>query len=246
MSLRLAKLAASLQYKKYRNREQLFIAEGEKLVLDLLSSFTAKHVLCTEEWAAQHPDISTIIISENLLKKATSLKNPTSVLGIFHIPKEKKFNEEELPALILDGIQDPGNLGTIIRTAAWFGIRHIICSLETADAYNPKVVQATMGALAMVQIHYRPLASFIEQLRNNGIATMGTFLEGDNIYQTQIHKKSAIIIGNEGKGISHELKPLITHSIHIPRFAKKGPESLNASISAAIICSEMARQTTQN
>lgn len=242
MSLRLVKLAAALQQKKFRNKEQLFVAEGEKLVLDLLSDFEAKHILCLESWATEHPDIKTTVISEALLKKATGLKHPSSVLALFKIPQHLPFTAEELPALVLDTLQDPGNLGTIIRTAAWFGIRHIVCSPETVDVYNPKVIQATMGALARVQIHYQPLAPFLKQLQAQRMAIYGTFLEGASIYQTKIPAKSVIVIGNEGQGISEEIRALVSHPIHIPAGGEKHPESLNASVSAAIVCSEIARE----
>lgn len=245
MSLRLAKLAASLQHKKYRNREQLFVAEGEKLVLDLLHTFEVKHLLCSEDWAFQHPNLNTTIVSDSLMRKASGMTHPTPILGIFQVPDKKAFNTDELPALVLDSLQDPGNLGTIIRTAAWFGIRHIVCSPETADIYNPKVVQATMGALAMVQIHYKPLQAFIEELSQQNITVVGTFLEGKNIYNTQIPQKSVVVIGNEGHGISESIRPLISLPVHIPSFATNTPESLNASVSTAIVCSEIAR-TTQN
>lgn len=243
MSQRLVKLAASLQQKKIRTKEQLFIAEGEKLVIDLLSTFKAKHILCSEEWAEIHTELHTTVVTQAALKKASALKHHSPVIGVFEIPKPKPFKVEELPALALDTLQDPGNFGTIIRTAAWFGFKHIICSPDTVDIYNPKVVQATMGALSMVQIHYIPLPSFFEELKAENIAIYGTYLEGENIYKTQFKRKSIIVIGNEGQGISKELKSYINTPIHIPAFTNNAPESLNASVSAAIVCSEMARTT---
>ncbi len=245
MSQRLVKLAASLQKKKYRNKEQLFVAEGEKLVNDLLKKLIARHLLCNEEWASQHPNLKTTIISETLMHKASALKHHTPVLGIFEIPKAQTFTTDELPALVLDTIQDPGNLGTIIRTAAWFGIKQIICSPETADIYNPKVVQATMGALKMVNINYEPLLPFLQKMNEKNVPIFGTFLEGKNIYDTTFPKDSIVVFGNEGQGISKELKPFIHNPITIPAFGTEHPESLNASVSVAIVCSEMA-QTIQN
>lgn len=141
----------------------------------------------------------------------------------------------------MDTIQDPGNLGTIIRTCAWFGIKHIICSRETADIYNPKVVQATMGALGAVSVHYLDLENFLKEMHEEKVAIFGTFLEGKSIYKTEFQKQSIIVIGNEGSGISTNLKPFINCPIHIPAFGKNAPESLNASISTAIVCSEMIR-----
>ncbi len=246
MSQRLVKLATSLQHKKFRNKEKLFVAEGEKLVLDLLADFQPKYLLCTKEWATKHQNMKTTVIAESLLKKASSFKNVSPVIGLFQIPKSKPVSFREFPFLVLDTIQDPGNLGTIIRTAAWFGIKHIFCSEETVDTYSPKVVQATMGALGKVEVHYLPLAPFMEELQAKDISILGTFLEGEDIYKTSLPKKSAIVIGNEGRGISEELKPFINHPIHIPAFTPNPPESLNASVSVAIVCSELMKGTTQN
>ncbi len=243
MSQRLIKLAASLQHKKYRIRENLFVAEGTKLVLDLIEKGKVKYILCTEKWANTYPHLPTMIVNEQQLKKASSLQTVTPVIGIFEIPEVHTFDYEEFPVLILDTIQDPGNLGTIVRTAAWFGIKHIVCSPETVDIYNPKVVQATMGALALVTMHYEHLTSILEKLQEKNIPIYGTFLEGNNIYQTQLSRKSAIVIGNEGKGISKELHSFINTPIHIPAFSAEHPESLNASVSTAIVCSEVMRPT---
>ncbi len=245
MSQRLVKLAASLQKKKYRIKEQLFIAEGEKLVNDLLKKLPARHLLCNEKWASQHTDLQTTIISETLMRKASALKHYTPILGIFEIPQARPFTNTKFPTLILDTIQDPGNLGTIIRTAAWFGIKQIICSPETADIYNPKVVQATMGALTMVNINYEPLLPFLQKMHEKNIPIFGTFLEGKNIYETNFPKNSIIIFGNEGQGISSKLEPFISNPITIPAFGSEQPESLNASVSIAVVCSEIMR-TIQN
>ncbi len=214
-------------------------------MLDLLKHFQPTQLLCTEEWANQHPKLPSTIVETPQLKKASSFKTVASVIGLFKIPKPKAFSLNELPILILDTVQDPGNLGTIIRTAAWFGIKHIFCSPETVDVYSPKVVQATMGALGKVAVHYQSLPPFLERLQTKGISIFGTFLEGENIYKTDLPQQSAIVIGNEGKGISDELKPFINYPIHIPAFTKNPPESLNASVSTAIVCSELMR-TTQN
>lgn len=243
MSQRLVKLAASLQHKKFRNKERLFVAEGDKLVIDLLSHFCPKYILCTEDWAISHKNLPTTVVEEHLIKKAGSLKTPSPVIAMFEIPQQNDFSMETLPALVLDTLQDPGNLGTIVRTAAWFGIKQIICSPETVDIYSPKVVQATMGALGKVQVHYCLLAPMLQTLKEKNIPIFGTFLEGESIYKTQFNENSVIIIGNEGRGISNELKALISHPIHIPSFGTNPPESLNASVSAAIVCSELARTT---
>lgn len=241
MSQRLVKISTSLQQKKYRNKYGLFVAEGEKLVLDLLDRMKVKDILCTEQWAENHQDLQTTPISEQLLKRASSLKTPTEVIALFEIPPQKPLETSQFPLLILDRIQDPGNLGTIVRTCAWFGISHIVCSTDTVDIYNPKTIQATMGALGMVSVHYQELRPLLQTLKEQDIPIYGTFMEGDNLYKTSLKRKSAIIIGNEGQGISIELMPLITKSISIPPLGTTHPESLNASISAGILCSELAR-----
>lgn len=241
MSQRLIKLAASLRHKKYRKKENLFVAEGEKLVSDLMQKLQVRHILCTQTWAEQHNALQTTIISETQMNKASTLKHHSPVLAIFEIPEKQPFAFNELPALILDTIQDPGNLGTIIRTAAWFGIKHIICSPETADIYNPKVIQATMGALTMAQVHYQPLQPFLREVQEKNIPILGTFLEGENLYKTNLSKNCVIVFGNEGKGISKELKKIINKPITIPAVATEHPESLNASVSVAIVCSEITK-----
>lgn len=241
MSQRLVKISASLQQKKYRNKYELFVAEGDKLVLDLLERMTVSDILCTEDWAKKHQKLKTTIVSEQLLKKASSLKTPTEVIALFEIPQQKSFDTSQLPVLVLDRIQDPGNLGTMVRTASWFGISHIVCSTDTVDIYNPKTVQATMGALGMTSVHYRELVPFLHSLQEENIPIYGTFMAGESIYKTPLERKSAVIIGNEGQGISEELVPLITSPISIPTPQNIHPESLNASISAGILCYELAK-----
>lgn len=240
MSQRLIKLATSLHMKKYRDREELFLAEGEKLVLSLIENgLDATALLCLEDWAIKNPFLDCTVVDSTQMKKVSNLKTNTKVVGLFKKIEHK--DEISFPALILDRIQDPGNLGTIIRTAAWFGFNHIYCSLDTVDCYNPKVVQATMGALAMVDVEYVELIPLVQSLKEKKISIYGTFLGGKNIYTSTLSVESATVIGNEGSGISEALAEYIDEAITIPSMNTRHPESLNASVSTAIVCSEIYR-----
>ena len=240
------KYIRSLEQKKYRRQEGAFIAEGHKTVGDLLSQgFSPLLIVHTEEW--QSPvtlpsDTEVILVSNEELKKASLLVHPQQVIAVFRTPKEsnQSLNEYTTSDLILclDGVQDPGNLGTIIRTADWFGIRHIVCSPLTVDAYSPKVVQATMGSISRVSIHYTDIPSFLRQLPTD-IPVYGTFLDGENIYSHELSDRGVIVMGNEGNGVSPEVSALITRRLFIPPYPADSPtaESLNVSIATAIVCS---------
>lgn len=223
------KLIRSLETKKGRGKLKLFVAEGPKIVDDLIH---AKFEL--EEL---YEDIEDI-------KKISFLQHPQSKLGLFKlkINQELRIHFDKELILALDGIQDPGNLGTIIRIADWFGIKHIICSEETADCWNPKVVQATMGSIARVQIHYHNLISFINSLPSD-YPIYGTLLNGENIYNENLSNKGLIIMGNEGKGISPLIKDRVTKKLLIPNFShqESKAESLNVAVATAIVCSEFRR-----
>lgn len=250
------KFIRSLEQKKYRKAENAFIAEGFKSVNDLLDEgWMARLIVATDEW--QHPlnpsnGSPTIIrVTEEELRKVSLLQHPQQVLAVFKLPSKDVDNVVESSGdlcLCLDGVQDPGNLGTIIRTADWFGIRNIFCSTATADAFNPKVVQATMGSIARVRVHYIELVPFLKSLPSN-IPIYGTLLDGKNIYETQLSQGGIIIMGNEGNGITPEVRECLTHKLLIPQFedttqrsSTSGPESLNVSIATAIILSEFKRR----
>lgn len=233
------KLAKSLVQKKYRKEHQLFIAEGEKVINELLiSNFELHSLFETDDIFSQVPTAIKILISEDELKKITALNTPNNCLAIFKIPTEKVVNSLGL-IVALDDIRDPGNIGTIIRLCDWFGISQIICSSETVDIYNPKVVQATMGSIARVNVNYLDLEYFI---RNYNKDVFGTFMDGENIYQTVLPKEGLIIFGNEANGISKELENIVTQKIAIPRFGNlQVTESLNVATATAIIISEFRR-----
>lgn len=245
------KFIQSLELKKKRKEENLFVAEGPKVVGDLLPYFACRLLIATPEWLGTHakPQAHEIIeVTAEELRKASFLKTPQEVLAVFEMPSTplpSDIAEHEL-CLALDDVQDPGNLGTIIRLADWFGIRHIICSKGTTDAFSPKTIQASMGAVARVAVHYTDLAQYLTTLRANSPQTpiYGTFLEGNNIYKEELSSNGIIIMGNEGNGIGSAVAQHITHKLFIPNFPEGciTSESLNVAIATAITCSEFRRR----
>ncbi|MGM9733170.1 MAG: RNA methyltransferase [Prevotella sp.] len=236
----------SLEMKKNRKREQLFVAEGPKVVGDLLAHYRPRAVFATSEWEGKTTLPSYVTpeaVSEDELRRLSFLQHPQQVLAVFEMDEQgtPSLNADRL-TLVLDGVQDPGNLGTIIRIADWFGIDNIVCSPETADAYNPKVVQATMGSLARVNVSYTPLLPFLSLLPP-GLPVYGTLLDGRDIYTSALSVGGIIIMGNEGNGISPEVRTHVTHPLLIPNFRQgDGAESLNVAVATAITCSEFCRR----
>lgn len=234
----------SLSQKKIRKDNSLFIVEGLKSLAEFIhSDYTVDTILYTEKVVPKlgklSQNIKLLQITPSELDKISLLSTPQDVLALIKIPAHEELSSESLKnsfTIVLDGVQDPGNLGTIIRTADWFGIKHIICSEDTVDVYNPKVVQATMGSLARVQVHYSPIEQF---LRETTLPIYGTVLEGPSLYKTNFGEEGVIILGNEGNGIRAGLIDLIQFPVTIPRFG--GAESLNVAISAAIFCAEIKR-----
>lgn len=249
LSKSLLKQIRSLEVKKIRKECGLFVAEGGKTVIDLLKSgIECEKIIATNNWLKTHGrDIpaDVIEVSEDELQRASFLRCPQGVLGIFH-QKTTAIDETILQnelCLALDDIQDPGNLGTIIRIADWFGIENIFCSLNTADIYNPKTIQATMGAIGRINIHYIDLPAFLSKIKQT-TPIYGTFLDGENIYKKNISKNGIIVMGNEGNGISMECARHITERLFIPNYPADRPtsESLNVSTATAIICAEFRRR----
>lgn len=238
----------SLELKKNRKEEKVFVAEGHKLVGDLLTHFHCKLLIGTSEWLKRNAPFEAdeiIEVTPEELSKASFLKNPQEVLALFEQPEyyiDPSVIKESL-CLALDDIQDPGNLGTIIRLADWFGIEHIFCSQNTADVYNPKTVQATMGGIARVKLHYCSLTELIAGL--NETPVYGTFLNGDNIYTRKLSQKGLIVMGNEGNGVCQEIEKMITQRLYIPNYPQERDttESLNVAIATAIVCAEFRRQS---
>ncbi len=240
------KYIRSLELKKNRNKEGKFVAEGFKVVDDLLALQPADLIVATQEWLhGKHlaDQTEVIEVTEEELKKVSFLQHPQQVLAVFNQAQDGDFsiNTQEL-SLALDGVQDPGNLGTIIRIADWFGITHIYCSQDTADVYNPKVVQATMGSIARVKVEYGNLLALVESLPAD-VPVYGTLLDGDNIYQQQLENRGLIVMGNEGKGISPALAKKVNRRLLIPNFpeGRATADSLNVAIATAITCSEFRR-----
>ncbi len=244
------KYIRSLKDKKNRLESGVFVAEGVKLVLDLINNkMTCQFVAALPEVVEKNPELKSIelyIASAEELQKASALKTPPSIIGIFYIPKIniESINFDNNLTLVLDDIQDPGNLGTILRIADWFGIENIVCSENTVDVYNTKTVQATMGAIARVKTHYTNLVSFLKL--HSHLPVYGTFLEGKNVYKQQnLSKSGFIVMGNEGNGISPEVSKLVSEKLLIPSFPaerEQTSESLNVAVATAIICSEFRRR----
>lgn len=216
----------------------MFVAEGIKLVEDLLQSGLVVHQLFSTEPLAFAPD-QVQLISERDLKKISSFKTPQTVVGIFEFPTSVEINFNRW-IVALDTVRDPGNLGTIIRLCDWFGIENLVCSTTTVDCFNPKVVQATMGSIARVSIHYLDLKSF---LASATVPIYGTFVEGTNVYETSLPDRGILVLGNEAQGISESVSDLCTHKLHIPPFGKRQTESLNVATATAIFLSEIHRFT---
>ena len=246
------KLVRSLQQKKFRDELGLFVAEGDKCVEELRKGFELVFRVQSTDRCADRIQTDTLLASPTEIEQMSGLRTPQGVMAIF---RKKPIGDWKLEigdlVLALDGIQDPGNLGTIIRTCDWFGVKDIFCSKDTADCYNPKVVQATMGALARVRIHYVDLPEWIEGIKSqeSGIKIYGTLLDGQNMYdvlKANSQEPTAIIVmGNEGNGISEEVRKLVTHPIRIPSYPNKEAsdvvESLNVSIATAIVLAEFYR-----
>jgi TrmH family RNA methyltransferase len=236
------KLITSLSQKKFRNQHQLFIVEGRKGVNEFLnSSLELHHLFSTADDFKIELDKCSII-TEAELKKISNLKTPNSVLALFKIPTTKTVDSSKL-ILALDDIRDPGNLGTIIRLCDWFGIEDVICSIGTVDCYNPKVVQATMGSLTRISIHYLDLEKF---LKLSAVPKIGAYMEGENIYNYTLSQSGILVMGNEANGISPKIEGLIDKKITIPRFGNlKSTESLNVATATAIFLSEFSRRTIE-
>ena len=227
----------------------MFVAEGPKIVGDLMKRMQPKLIVATNEWIADNSQyysesIQTICVNDDELRQVSFLQHPQQVLALFplQLPATEYDIHKDL-LLALDGVQDPGNLGTIIRIADWFGIKTILCSQNTADAFSPKVVQATMGSIARVNIIYCDLEVSLRNFAGQGIPLYGTLLDGNNIYHEKLSNNGVIIMGNEGNGISEGIRNIITHKLLIPSFTKNDDhaESLNVAIATAITLSEFRR-----
>lgn len=247
------KYLKSLEMKKHRQAESVFVAEGPKIVGDLLNAgFEPTYLVVVEcsDFASrlQNFDLNGVqidFVTADDLRKMSSLEAPQQVLAVLKQPiwqLDSNVASKEL-CLALDEVQNPGNLGTIIRLAAWFGIEHLFCSKGCADVYNSKTVQATMGGLAHVKVHYVDLVEMIGNLPD-GTPIYGTFLDGENLYGKQLEQRGLIVMGNEGRGVSKEVENLVTEKLFIPNYPaeRESTESLNVAIATAIVCAEFRRR----
>ncbi len=246
------KLIQSLNRKKNRDETGLFLVEGNKMAEEVLKSeFIVETIICTSDFYRNHPETrlkarEIIETDKDTLQKASLLQNAQEALALVHQCSERtrKLNLRSDLCLALDFIQDPGNLGTILRIADWFGIKSVICSENTVDVYNPKVVQASMGAIFRINTYYLDLDKFLFENSSQGIPVYGTFLEGKNIYTESLSKNGILLMGNEGNGISASVEKFVSNKLYIPSFSldENKSESLNVAIAAAICCSEFRRR----
>lgn len=243
------KMVASLDERKHRRREGAFMAEGTKCVLDTLGHFTLRYLIATFEWLSENSAVvgglPVIQATSRDMERMSHLSAAPDVMAVYDIP-EISFDRTSLSGKLtvaLDTVQDPGNLGTIVRTCDWFGITDILASADTADVYAPKVVQATMGAISRVKVHYGDLLPVLRDLRGS-MPVYGTFLDGKDIYTSDLSSSGIIVMGNEGRGISAEVASLVDNRLLIPSFPPDVPtsESLNVSIATAITLSEFRRR----
>lgn len=235
------KLITSLQQKKYRQKYKLFVAEGIKVVKELLDSeLEVYQIYCTDVTLNfNNSSLSVFMITEDELRRISTLKTPNKVLALFKIPEKKEVNHSDF-VLALDGVNDPGNLGTIIRLCDWFGVTKLVCSLNTVDCYNPKVVQATMGSLTRVNVVYTDLPDYIE---NVDVPVYTADMDGTNVYESALPDKAVLVMGNEANGISAEVNAKVSHKLTIPRFGEiQQTESLNVATATAILLSEFKRR----
>ena len=233
------KLIQKLQQKKYRNELNLFIVEGKKSIVEFLQAgYRLELLIATEVFATALNGQPVTLVSKEELRKVSSLKNPDEGLAIFHQRQHKGILQEGV-ILALDNVQDPGNLGTLIRLCDWFGIETLICNSQTVDCYNPKVVQATMGSLTRVAVHYVDLAGF---LATCALPLYAMDLDGENLYTTEFPEDCVLILGNEANGVSPEVRALADGIITIPRFGKlQQTESLNVAMAGAIVVSQVRK-----
>jgi TrmH family RNA methyltransferase len=248
-----SKFIVSLQRKKIRDEEGLFIIEGDKIVKEFLAAGKKLTMLVAKPEFLKALPGNLLKVADEVeeasyeeLRSLSTLKTPHNALAVVPVPKQKPGIEQILESLCvaLEFVQDPGNLGTIIRAAGWFGIKNIVCSPDCVDVYNPKVIQASMGALLHVEVSYHDLPEFLSEASGKGKPVFGTVLEGDSVYDHSLSGTGVILLGNESKGISANLMPFINHKILIPRFgeAKPGIDSLNVGMAASVIFSEFRRR----
>lgn len=237
------KQIASLRQQKYRNELKRFVVEGRKMVKELIGSdFKTDSIYATKTFLAEHPSFSMAeIVTDTQMEQMSSLETPPGILAVAHIPEQGGITLSPGIVLTLDGIANPGNMGTLIRAAEWFGIQDVVCSCDCVEPWNPKVVQATMGSLFRVNIWEAELPAFLQKTKNEGRAIYGALLEGENLFQVKGMPDGIIVIGCESHGIRENVLPYVTHPITIPRRGSNPIESLNAAVAGAIIMAELTK-----
>ena len=237
------KQIASLRQQKFRKELGLFVVEGRKMVEELLhSDFESIGLYATDAFLKDYPDFTTAEpVSEMQMQQMSGLDTPPGILAVVRIPQQGEIMTQSRYVLALDGIANPGNMGTLIRTAEWFGIRDVVCSSDCVELWNPKVVQATMGSLFRVKVWNTELVTYLRKAQGEGKAVYGALLEGMNLFQQKEKPEGIIVIGSESHGIRKEVLPCITYPVTIPRVGGSETESLNAAVAGAIIMAEMTR-----
>ncbi|WP_108244744.1 TrmH family RNA methyltransferase [Muricauda brasiliensis] len=231
------KLVVSLKQKKYRSQHGLFVVEGEKLVDELLSAGLKPYQIFVDDAGLVQRFEQAELVSGKTLKQMSNLTHPSGILGVFRMKDSKDLDLEDW-VVALDAVRDPGNMGTIIRLCDWFGIKTLVCSPDTVDCYNPKVLQATMGSIARVNIEYADLTVFLENVHR---PIYGAYMEGEPVYGSNLTEKGILVMGNEANGVSDEVGKFITHKIAIPQFGAATAESLNVATATAILLNEIRR-----
>lgn len=244
LSNNVIKIVTSLGSKKYRQKYNLFVVEGVKNIGEVIkSSIKVKELFITEDFWPEENSIKKTFIDEKELKKISFLTTPNVGLALCELPNHPELDQLSGLTIALDDIRDPGNLGTIVRLADWFGVENILCTKESVDLYNPKVIMSTMGSFSRVNVHYIDLKNYLETYQGN---IFGTFMEGDSIYSNDLPQEGVLVMGNEANGISKEIEKLTTHKISIPFFGQKGnTESLNVAVATSVILGEFKSQLTK-
>ena len=237
------KQIASLRQQKFRKELGLFVVEGRKMTEELLhSDFETTELYATEAFLSDHPSFADAeTVSEVQMEQMSGQDTPPGILAVVRIPKQGEIRTSSRLVLALDGIANPGNMGTLIRTAEWFGIHDVVCSSDCVELWNPKVVQATMGSLFRVKVWSTNLANYLQKAKAESKAVYGALLEGEDLFQMQTKPEGILVIGSESHGIRAEVLPCITHPITIPRASGSVTESLNAAVAGAILMAEMTR-----
>ena len=236
------KTIASLKQQKFRKELGLFVVEGRKMVEELLQSrFETVGLYATEAFLSTHPLPTAEMVTEVQMQQMSSLDTPPGVLAVAKIPEARPISSTARFVLALDGIANPGNMGTLIRTAEWFGIREVVCSTDCVELWNSKVIQATMGSVFRVNITMVDLQAFLHEQHERGKAVYGALLDGENLFEIREKPEGIIVIGSESHGIRAEVLPCITHPVTIPRMCGSVTESLNAAVAGGILMAEMTR-----